>query len=489
MKNYKIYILSFLLALGFSACETVDFGDTNDNPNGPTMADPAPLMSGAMVQYSNRGGRDYLLKPTLYVQYQSQSVYTDEMRYNEVASPWYTYYGSELSELNEMINFVSNPDNQTASVLSQGAIVNQVGVAKIFMSVIFKRITDTWGDVPYTEALQGLDNLSPAYSDQKSVYEGLITTVKEGRDMLDESLLGPTGDVIYDGNITKWKKFANSLIMQMSLQLSNTSIATYARTEFNAALSHSSGVLEDIADDALFTYHDVKGQRNPFNSSRPADYYLSKELTDAMHGTGTLNPTSNTTPDFRLAAYSNNMAHDGRPYGYSTIQTGDSNMNISHFWNASASLPLLTSSYTFLNRAEAANLGWTTEDATAMLVSGITLSYQAIEKKIDTTLGGDVTVYAAARVADASTFSLAQVIGEEKWVSLFPNGFDAWSEWRRTGFPALNPATDYLNNGQIPRRYIYPTDEAGVNTAGYNAGVSSLTPATDNNTSKIWWNQ
>ena len=489
MKNYKIFILSFLLAFTFSACETVDFGDINDNPNGPTHADPAPLMTGAMVQYSNRSGRDYLLKPTLYVQYQTQSVYTDEMRYNEVASPWYTYYASELSELNEMINFVSVPENQTASVLSQGAIVNQVGVAKIFMSVIFKRITDTWGDVPYTEALQGLNNLTPAYTDQRSIYEGLIATVKEGRDMLDEDLPGPTGDIIYAGDVAKWKKFANSLILQMSLQLSNTEIAAYAETEFNAALTHSAGVIEMIADDALFVYNDVEGQRNPFDANRPADYYLSQELTDAMHGAGALNSTSNTTLDFRLAAYSNDIAADGRPYGYDDTQAGDSNMSTDNFWNATSSLPILSASYTYLNRAEAANLGWTTEDATAMLTNGITLSYQALEAKIGAALGGDVAVYAAARVADAGTTSLAQVIGEEKWVGLFPNGFDAWSEYRRTGFPALTPATDYLNNGQIPSRYIYPSDEAGINAAGYNAGVSSLSPATDNNTSKVWWNQ
>lgn len=488
MKNYKIYILSFLLVLGFSACETVDFGDLNDNPNGPTQADPGPLMTGAMVQFSNRSGRDYLLKPTLYVQYQTQSVYTDEMRYNEVASPWYSYYATELSELNEMINFVSAPENQTASVLSQGAIVNQIGVAKIFMSIIYKRITDTWGDVPYTEALQGLDNLAPAYSSQKSIYEGLIATVKEGRDMLDESLAGPTGDIVYGGDVAKWKKFANSLILQMTLQLSETEIAAFAKTEFNNALNHPAGVIETLDDEAVYTYYDVDEQRNPFDANRPADYYLSKELTDAMHGSGDLNPTSNTMLDYRLAAFSNDISQDGRPYGYSTIQEGDSNMSVDYFWNATSTLPILSASYTYLNRAEAANLAWTSEDTSAMLTNGILLSYQALEAKAGS-LGGDASAFATARVSDAGTTSFAQVIGEEKWISLFPNGFDAWSEWRRTGFPTLTPATDYLNNGQIPSRYIYPSDEAGINSNGYNAGVSSLSPASDNNTSKIWWNQ
>jgi hypothetical protein len=82
-----------------------------------------------------------------------------------------------------------------------------------------------------------------------------------------------------------------------------------------------------------------------------------------------------------------------------------------------------------------------------------------------------------------------QVIGEEKWVTLFPLGYDAWSEWRRTGYPELIPARDAINDGQIPRRFSYPYNEIALNPDGYSSGVSSLSPATDNNTSRIWWDQ
>jgi len=84
---------------------------------------------------------------------------------------------------------------------------------------------------------------------------------------------------------------------------------------------------------------------------------------------------------------------------------------------------------------------------------------------------------------------LKQIIAEEKWVSLFPSGFDAWAEWRRTEIPTLIPATDAVNDGNIPRRYLYPGEEASLNAAGYSKGVSSLSPATDNNTSRVWWDQ
>jgi hypothetical protein len=102
---------------------------------------------------------------------------------------------------------------------------------------------------------------------------------------------------------------------------------------------------------------------------------------------------------------------------------------------------------------------------------------------------GDGANYALARVADAGSVGELQVIGEEKWVALYPLGYDSWSEWRRTEFPVLQPAPDAINSGDIPRRYNYPSDETTLNSSNYQAGVSGLSPATDNNTSRVWWNQ
>ena len=94
--------------------------------------------------------------------------------------------------------------------------------------------------------------------------------------------------------------------------------------------------------------------------------------------------------------------------------------------------------------------------------------------------------YAAARVVDLASNPL-KVIAEEKWVTLFNNGHDAWSEWRRTGFPVLAPATSAINGGVIPTRIPYPLEEANYNTTKYNEAVTRLVPAVDKNTSKFWW--
>lgn len=490
------YILLAVFMHSFIGCDTVDFGDINKNTNGPSDPFPAGLMSGAIMSYATTSGRNGLMKPTLYVQYQSQVTYIDEMLYASVAASWYTYYVSSLSALQIVIDYVGDPANLTPAIESQGAPENQIGVAMILKSVIFKRVTDTYGDVPFSDALKGTEGISPAYDTQDGIYTGLIADVKAGRDMLDAAKTGPTGDIIYGGDIDSWIKFANSFLLQVSLQMSNTSAAGTAATEFAAALAHSGGVIENVSEEAWFQYEDISGFRNPWNANRTPDYFITQEFLDAMQGAGgTLNPTSNTTPDDRRSVYATDGDGAGVPYGYADGSgAGAESISNDYYWNNLTPLPLMTASYTYLNRAEAANLAWTGEDANAMLTSGIEKSFETLANL--TSIAGDPltldgTAYAAARVADVGTVAggMAQVVGEEKWISLFGQAFDSWSEFRRTGYPQLTPGTDYFNDGNIPTRYIYPSEEATLNPTNYSTGVSGLSPADDQNTAKVWWQQ
>jgi len=161
-------------------------------------------------------------------------------------------------------------------------------------------------------------------------------------------------------------------------------------------------------------------------------------------------------------------------------------------FDAGTPMPLLTAAYTWLNRAEAAERGWSSENVTELLSNGIKasfVSFEALYDPYDTISMGDGATYALARIADAAEVGNSQVIAEEKWIALYPIGFDAWSEWRRTEIPVLKPAADAMNNGEIPRRVNYPGEEASLNTSNYQSAVSRLSPPTDNNTSRIWWNQ
>lgn len=466
-------------------------GDTNNNPNGAGTENTASLLAGAMMRYSRLSGRVILIRPTLYVQYMSQVTYTDEMRYNEAASDWNGYYVQTLSNLESVIAIANNELLHDPIFLSNGSPENQTGVAKIFQAVIFKRITDTWGDAPYNEALQGFENVSPSYDTQETIYKSIIEMVKEARDMMDTGTLGPKGDIIYDGDVTKWKKFANSLILQLSLQLSKKypGASGYAATEFKSALNNANGVIDEVEEEAWFKYDQVF--QNPWNANRRPDYFMAAEFIDALKGEDSdYNSTSNSSYDARIEYFANDASLNGVPYGFENGSGAGATGMSTLIWNTDTSLPLLTSAYTYLNRAEAANLGWTTETASTLLSEGIMKSYESLEVHWEgPEIADEASDYAAARVLDATTFGLSRVIAEEKWVALFPSGFDAWAEWRRTEIPALTPATDFLNNGTIPRRYVYPTSEATLNSNNYASGVGTLSPSTDNNSSKVWWDQ
>lgn len=512
MKNIK-YILTLLLAISFFACDTVDFADTNKNVNGPS--DPsytAGLFSGAIMSFATYTGRDGLMKPTLYVQWQVQVTYTDEMLYAEVPSSWFTWYVRSLQPLQQVINYVSKPENQTPAFLAkQGSVGNQIGTAMIMKSIVMKRVTDTYGDVPYSDALQGLDDLTPGYDVQQDILLGLIADLKAGRDMLNNAEAKPLGDILYAGDMNKWKKLANSEIMQIALTMSKRYPAAsgIAATEFAAALNHAAGVIATVADEAWFTFTDLEGFRNPWNQNRTPDYFLSREFTDAMYGKVTippafpgdpaaytsLSPTSNTRFDDRIKVYAKSSTLPGVPYGHDNgTGAGANQVSTKYWWNNTTSLPLMTASYVYLNRAEAATRIWTLEDPATMLTNGIVMSYSTLDAHFASVTGyapisGTAAAYAAARVTDAATVGLPRVIAEEKWVSLFSQGFEAWTEWRRTNIPTLLPAVDYYNNGNIPRRYLYPIEETSLNGSARTAGISALVPAEDKGTSKVWWDQ
>ncbi|WP_181163631.1 SusD/RagB family nutrient-binding outer membrane lipoprotein [Pontibacter mangrovi] len=488
--------LGLVLAQGFSACETVDFGDINENRNGASEAYPAGLLAGAIQTFATQTGRQGVLNPTLYVQYQSQVTYTDEMLYAETPASWATYYNRILPNLTTVINIARDEEQRTPELAAQGDPDNQLGVALIFRAMVLKRLTDNWGDAPLSQALLGIENLTPAYDSQEQIYMQLIADLQEGRDLIKTGADAPVGDILYGGDMANWQKLANSLLMQASLQLSEVDAESSidAVGVFNDALNHEAGVIDEVSEEAWFKYEALTAYQNPFNRNRAADYFLADEFVDALQGDpmgaeGSLNPTSNTTFDARIYAYATDAELEGVPYGYND-ETGAGRAKASTYvWSAEASLPAMTAGYTYLNRAEAAQRGWTNEVAADMLVKGIELSFQTWDERTGEDIASGAEAYAVARVADALTAEggMLQVIAEEKWKALFPQGFDAWAEWRRTGYPELTPAADALNDGAIARRYDYPVEETTLNNANLQGGISGLAPAADKNTSRVWW--
>lgn len=495
MKKILIAILSVVLLM--TGCDTVDFGDTNENVNGPSDPNTASLLSGGITSFATRTGRPYRITPTLNVQYFMQLVYNDEMVYANSVGYWSSYYVQRLSNMQLVIDICSDPETAADPlVIANGDPANQLAVAMIFKSVIFKRVTDLFGDVPYAEALDVELTLTPAYSTQEDIYAGMIADVTAARDMIDVSTAGPTGDPIYDGDMASWVRFANSFLMSLAMQLTEAgSTAISPSVVFNDALGHAGGVIDDVSEEAWYIFDIANGFNSPWAWMRSADYGVTQEMVSSMKGAGVNKATTNTIYDDRLGYIMGDTSQVGLPYGYLNYDSNQADVN-QNFIASETSLPVLQASYVFLQRAEAAARGWTSEDVDAMLTAGILASWESFEALYGPGSelpipAGNADIYAAGRVADIATApgGALQVIGEEKWVALFPLGYDAWAEWRRSGYPILFPAPDAINDGDIPRRYNYPADEVTLNTANYNTGVNALSPAQDINTARMWWDK
>lgn len=506
----KIFIVILSIALFFTGCENIDFGDTNENVNGPTEANTATLLSGAMTNFATRAGRPYRITPTLNVQYLLQLVYNDEMLYANTPGYWTSYYVQVLSNLQAVINMCEADDAELVPAIVQaGDLDNQVAVALIFKSVVMKRVTDLFGDAPYSDALNP-DTYTPMYDSQEDIYAGMIADVTKARGLINSGA-GPVGDAIYGGDMAAWSKFANSFLLGLSLQLSEVASTTIDyEAVFADAIADPGGLIETLGDEAIYTYYSYNGFDNPWSWMRAADYGVTSEVIHSLKGAGDFKVTSNTTFDNRLQYFVRNgdYSGDGEPYGHYDTGSGN-NVRINYtVIGTDVDLPLLTAGYVYLHRAEGAQRGWSTEDVDDMLEAGIKASHNTFHKlyssdlydengyaveDVDSWFVADSArdAYATARLADVATAAggAIQVIAEEKWVALFPLGYDAWAEWRRTDYPVLTPAVDAINNGEIPRRYNYPSDEASLNATNYAVGVANLIPAEDANHSRVWWDQ
>jgi hypothetical protein len=492
----KIFLTLSILTLIFTSCERVDYGDININPYSPTANNIDAMMRGAMARYGDQGNRPGYDVAACYAQYLSQPVYSDYQRYNQFKGVWSTNYVNVLNPLKIIANTTSDV---------RGNTVNYNAIAELTSVLVWKKITDTFGDVPYFEALQGGAIINPAYTTQREIYLDLIARTKAARDMIDTtspSAFTPDAstDIYYGGDMNKWGKFANSMILALAIQLTNTSEAATAKTEFIAALGNSYGVIENNADNLIFTPDTAGNMQNPISKQRGGDYNISKELTDALLGNGVWGSaqtdTKNTTStvgnstDNRIAAVVETLG-DGLPYGYESANYTVTGVDMSHFQNtADSDFVLMSASYTWLNRAEAslASVYATGENTNTMFANGVQASFDYAAAITGYALSASAPAKITERLADVSgSVTMAQVIAEEKWFALFPDGYAAWAEQRRTGFPMLHPAPEASNGGVIPHRMLYPDGESGVNTSGWSQGVSTLTPADDKNTSKIWW--
>lgn len=468
----KILILTLVASL--AACSNFD-DDINKNPNLPKEASNTQLLAYAMRWFPETTAS---ASAPLYVQHISEAEYITLSRYETVFYNFYSWYSGPLMNIEKVLT----AENFN---ITEGPVANQIAVAKILKAYFFWYATDRWGDLPYTEALKGNANFTPAYDTQEDIYNALFALLDEANAEIVTGNI--SNDIVYGGNMTRWKKLANTIHLLMALRLSKINPAK-GSSEFNKALTN--GIMTANADN--LTYVHLADQNNwnywynVFSFQKREWYAVSKPLVDYMK------PVND--PRLTLFANTNETGqHVGLIYG---LQGNEVNTGVYQKKNVSmlgtnlrqptTPVYLVTYAQALFAKAEAAKLGWTAGGDTEAALNYNLAIEQSVRQWNSNSTTGLPAMMAQPPVQYDPAKALEQ-IGTQRWVHLFLNGYEAWAEWRRTGYPVLTPPTN--NNGrQIPRREAYPTQEEQNNTDHFNEAVQRIGGTNDLN-GRVWWDK
>jgi hypothetical protein len=477
MKKYIKQLVLVLMSTGaMLSCENTDFGKTNVNPNAPSEPNGAGFLTLAertigSVVTSTTG--------IIYTQQMSNITYTDESRYGTLNFDSDGFYTSPLINLKTIIDLNSNATTAEAQI-GYGSNANQIAVSKILMAYFYQHMTDRWGMIPYSEALQGLDNTYPVFDTQEAIYDSLFTEIDEAIAMMDSGA-GPTGDIIFNGDMARWEQFGKTLQLVMALRLSNVhpSSTGYAATKFKEAMT---GAISSTEENIVYPFLSDDNNDNAWQDrfQTREDYGISDVLVDRLLADE--DPRIEAYADYARTSVDNGVPeYIGMPYGLTN----------SEFLAVEISLPdaaiiydgafpgmIFSYAQVAFSYAEAVELGWISGDASAYYATGITSSFEqwGVEGAAD---------YIATIPLSATATTAVQQIAEEKWKALYLQGYESWAEWRRLGYPELTPAVEPLNGSAIPVRNGYDTDLAGSNKDNYDAAVSTQGP--DVLSTNIWW--
>lgn len=472
MKSYKKIILAFTtITLVFGSCQKFD-GSLNVDPNSPTKASGTQLIANSEFYLPDLSSSPYGVH---YPQYLSNTSFTDNSRYTTVNFNFYTLYAGPLMNLEKVINGELNAN--------EGPIANQIAVAKILKAYFMWHITDRWGDVPFSDALKGEENFTPKYDTQKDIYIGLFALLSEANGAIVPGNI--KNDILYSGDVQKWKKLGNTIHMLMALRLSKVD-PELGKTEFQNALT--AGIMENNGDNLAYPHLAETDHENYWYTSFTRLgrnwFALSKPLVDYMK----------PLADPRLPIFGDkNGSGDyvGLEYGKASPNSGDvANVSLlgSSLRKQNSLVQLVTYAQALFAKAEAAKLGWITgSDAEAKINYDL-----AIKNSIAQWNNGDTSALATFMSQPAIAYNPADALKQiayQRWVHLFLNGYEGWAEWRRTGYPVLVAAPG-ANGDRIPRREGYPTQEPSRNGENYNKAVADFPyGGIDDLNARVWWDK
>ncbi|WP_202928017.1 SusD/RagB family nutrient-binding outer membrane lipoprotein [Cyclobacterium salsum] len=515
MKDIKIQlvgVLTLLILVGMvSSCDK-DFEEVNRNPNSPETVSSSLLLPNIIRNASNEIiGKGWGIG-NVVMQYTSKIQFTNEDRYN---------WGPEGNPYSVFYNTLRDVNNVVLISTEQGEN-NYVGVALVMKSLMYAFMTDAYGDLPYTEATGAKEGINyPKFDRQEIIYEGILSDLEQANQLFGTSAEALDGDILFQGDIMKWKKLSNSLRLRALMRLSDREDPSAAMqaivanpqqfpifegNEDNAALQYLpdvpnqhylyttrsgsfdeyrlsttvEGYLKDLSDPRLFAYFQPTNASGAGIIGAPEDYAgvpngLADE--DALDYSPTGDPDrggSNFISRVGLLFSCLVCSDYASPIGFQTMLMGYSELQF-----------LL---------AEAREKGYiSVGDAGTYYENGIKASFDYYEERLRV---ANLTELADVVQPEAGYYSQQDVaytgsqqeklekIGTQKWLALFFNGLEGWFDWRRTGIPEIEPGpAAYIET--VPVRFMYPTGVQALNKENYEQAVS--VQGQDRITTRVWW--
>ena len=525
MKRYKLFrFLLPVIVLGLLGQSCNNFEDLNTNPAASTKADPKSLIAKVTIHYS--GDRETVWRSTAgyhmaFVQMVSDGwAISNGQKYNVIAGYPEYMWRSMYSYINDL---------QLAINASEGKpeMINYVAVARVLKALYFSQLTDTYGDIPYFEAVSGYDKdvMWPKYDSQRDIYYDLFKELDEAVQQFDPDMKLES-DLLFDGNIEKWKKFANSLHLRLALRLVNVE-EDKARAEAEKALAGR--LMESSADNGV-VYHgnydisssnaiEIRGngfsQVQHFNDeivvacATYSDYLRDNkdprlEMIFGVYGAYVENVSSG-----RIAFKSTNemsaevtkewkekygdligfppgkfvwdpTEDEGITWDPFFLKKNGKDVQIDKYFKALQirrelnrfDAPFIYMSYAEVELLKAeANVRWgIAGDAKEHVLNAVNAGIDDIHNILRSPAASvaDINAYLHHMDEMWDTTDHLEVINMQHYVNFFFNGIEAFANWRRSGYPKLVPAydpayTDPNLNGLIPRRIPYPDSEMQYN--------------------------
>ncbi len=538
MKYNNKLLLSGLLSVALlTGCNTDELQDLNINPQAVTQINLNFLFTAAQLGAASGGSsgdnryidwRTNIGMCSMAIQQIANAgggiapgdKYTENVE--TFTAPWDFIYGDQLKNLAEVLK------QTDVGGFDEGNKVNTRNAARILRAFLYHRLTDYYGSIPYSDALTATrpgGSFFPTYDKQKAVYTDLLKELDEASAALNASNPDEgfaAADLYFKGDIAKWKRWGYSLMLRLAMRISNVDAAT-ANTYVAKAVA--GGVMTSNADNVIVPMalapSEWTNQNGISRAFAPGDggqpTYLSKTLVDWLKGD---DQNSVADDDPRLMIISGGiidwapgsvtiinadpLAQKGMPNGYDPTTLAEFEglppggvVDQAKTYSRINTLmlddddPYMLMNYgeVKLLLAEAAERGiggLSAGAAAGHYNDGVRASCQmyTIYDASLTASDAAIDAYLAKYPYTGSANQKLEMIGEQLWVNKFFNWWEAWADWRRTGYPVLVPV-NYPGNetgGTIPQRLKYPVSETAGNP-NFSAGATSPNLYT----TKVWW--